>query len=204
MKNKQVPSVVLWVLLGAVAIGAGYFFINQSNFIQLAPAMYVPPKQALVSTTTQKQTATSVTKTPGTSANLPEVTPSKSETITTEVTKNTTVTGIIVSGNEENIVVDYIDVVTGEEYEKEMAASCAKAGVASVDCYNPSGANFFFRNVNPKLRTLKMSANPEILTWTQEPVALSYITAQYPYNYNVTITLDGNGEVIKIEQIFTP
>ncbi|MES2014272.1 MAG: hypothetical protein V4437_00460 [Patescibacteria group bacterium] len=130
----------------------------------------------------------------------------------------TTATGYIVSIDKDKVVVDYVDILYDKKALEALIADgyCAK-GATQEECF-PS-VPIYDRNVNPTLRTFKMSPDVSILSdrgmeTTVDKVLLAFKVPpskfsvdKFPdryFGYLYEITLNSKNEVSKIEGIFRP
>ena len=116
----------------------------------------------------------------------------------------TTVTAYVKSIDKENVVLDYIDIYMGDEAYR-MAILDGKCS-NPVDCGKEVSPSIYDRNVNGKLRTLKLAQEVQINSWMNTKMSIdemANIVKQGSF-YPQEVTLNSNDEVVKLQSIFRP
>lgn len=135
----------------------------------------------------------------------------------------TTVTAYIKNINGNKITLDYFDLLGGDEAKKAIVqdGKCTQKQIdEDTGCFN--NGVVYFRNQNPKLRVLTLSPDIKVYRTTAfdksvdgtAEILLRELRREYSgevysdlkkfVNLPYKVTLDGKGEVVKIEEIFRP
>lgn len=191
MKNTQKGFLLIVIALGLIGGGA-YYYVNHTSKVGDSPAGVNESGSDLSTVTSSSESDEDI-----------------------NIVATTTVTAYITAIEGNKIILDYFDLLGGKEAEdaKITDGLCTREEIDQYDCF-PNGTTYD-RNVNPKLRTFTVSPDVKITTayaFEKTPTGIINISMQELKKDFVDkdidvpnkITINVNGEVVEIEQIFRP
>lgn len=226
--NREDKALIVFEVVGGlvvVILSALYYFLPDSMKTEPSSVKLPQAAELVASSSILSESTGNTLGTIGTAGGVSTVGTTASSTVVAKdasIVKNTIVTAYIKGINGDKITLDYFDLLGGKDAMKAIVEDkkCTQQEVDSDRCFN--NGVVYFRNQNPKLRTLTLSPETEIYRTTafdKSPdgaakISIQELTREYLsriYNegqslitWPYRITLNSNDEVVKIEEIYRP